>query len=742
MTNRRPPRAPEAVRVVLASALLLVAARAMGDGLVLRYEPRFGVGEQRSVEQSGAVQQAETTTWDHLVNASFDRSFREYLRLSATTNYERLLSATDSAGQHSELDNQNWTGHVQLTAGRPELNVTPFYSRTDRSSEMLQGTVTTASPRLTTDLYGALASWRPEGLPAVSLSATRADRRAAGGALADTTTTSALLDSSYVIDKTELRYRLQYQNPVDHRGGVDSVSVGQDGRVSYADRYLGNRVSFTGTYLLSDVRLDTRVSGVGGTVQVRQAPVTGLSALEAPPATPTTITLARTPALVDGDRAASVGLDLGFGRTVAGDVTPRELGAQLANSATPVNTIYVWVDRALPAELAATFVWAAYRSEDNLTWTPVALAGSVTFGVFDNRFEIPIAETQARYLKVVTRPLAAGATLEPRYSSVLVTELELLDVVPAAALRGRSARTSGSGSASVRAKLLAEHRLFYDFNLNVTHTNTDTEAAKDSFQTYDVSNGLAYEQPLGRLVTASGRLERTDSHQRSRSDATSRFTAALAAVPLPALSSTATYSATLTQASDAADRVGNSVVWFLQALPYQGIALQGNASFGVISQGGVRTRTQSEVVTAALNPHRTLTLTGTYARDDSKIDASGAPRIATRRSEGGFTFAPIPALFLAASLANIEQAGKPSQRITNVNASVRPFPRGTVYLTASYSEAYDSVSETRTRGWGPYLRWNVTNGNYVEASYAVQQTTTPLLETRLSAFTVKLTLTL
>ncbi len=151
----------------------------------------------------------------------------------------------------------------------------------------------------------------------------------------------------------------------------------------------------------------------------------GLSALEIPPATAASIALSATPALVDGDRATSAGLNIGFARSVAGDVAPRDVGAQLPNAVTPVSEVYVWVDRSLPVDVAGAFSWAAYRSDDNLTWTPVPFAGPVTFGAFDDRFELRIERTQARYLKAVARPLTAGTTLDPRFADILVTEIEL-----------------------------------------------------------------------------------------------------------------------------------------------------------------------------------------------------------------------------------------------------------------------------------------------------------------------------
>jgi hypothetical protein len=90
-----------------------------------------------------------------------------------------------------------------------------------------------------------------------------------------------------------------------------------------------------------------------------------------------------------------------------------------------VTRIDVYVDDALPAQVAAAFTWAAYRSDDNQVWTLVP-SGGVGFEPFANRFEIPIAGTQGRYLKVVTRPLLPEATTDPPFESVLVTETQFI----------------------------------------------------------------------------------------------------------------------------------------------------------------------------------------------------------------------------------------------------------------------------------------------------------------------------
>src|SRR5262249_26451774 len=141
-------------------------------------------------------------------------------------------------------------------------------------------------------------------------------------------------------------------------------------------------------------------------------------------------TLTSSGALIDGVTNLSAGLNLGFSRRLAGDQANRDMGLQFADAITSVNVLYVWVDRAIAADAAATFTWTVWQSDDNLHWTQVAIVGVPLFAQFTNRFEIRIQTTAARYLKVVTQPLVPAVTTDPQLSDILVTELQSLLSTP------------------------------------------------------------------------------------------------------------------------------------------------------------------------------------------------------------------------------------------------------------------------------------------------------------------------
>ena len=89
---------------------------------------------------------------------------------------------------------------------------------------------------------------------------------------------------------------------------------------------------------------------------------------------------------------------------------------------------------------------------------------------------------------MVARPLGAAVTIDPRFRTILVTELQFL-VVSAARTQGNVA-TSGVLSTTARYLILREPSLSYDFSGFLTHTENP------GLVTYAVVNGLSLARPL------------------------------------------------------------------------------------------------------------------------------------------------------------------------------------------------------------------------------------------------------
>ncbi len=116
--------------------------------------------------------------------------------------------------------------------------------------------------------------------------------------------------------------------------------------------------------------------------------------------------------LIDGNTAVSTGINIGQLLSQTGDIQQRNLGLDFGTQAT-VSTIYVWVDRPLPSVVANSFSWDIYTSSDNQNWLFAQTVFPSNFGQFDNRFEIYFSAVNARYVKVVTRPLSSALVPPP-----------------------------------------------------------------------------------------------------------------------------------------------------------------------------------------------------------------------------------------------------------------------------------------------------------------------------------------
>jgi hypothetical protein len=590
--------------------------------------------------------------------------------------------------------------------------------------------------RETWSLYG---TWRPEGLPWLDLRLSRSNYFDERRSATDQTTDEATGGARYQVGGLEARYRFSWQNPVDHLTGTDTTSIANGGRVTYADRILRDRVSLFASYNLVNRTVETRVSGAGGTVSTQQFPVGGLSVIEPFASTPERVTLSPNGALVDGDTTAGAGLNIGFGPSLSGDTARRHMGAQLADAVTPVTAVWVWVDRQLPAAVTGALAtsWKAYRSDDNLNWTEVPLAGPVVFQAFANRFEIPITTTQARYLKVVVTPLPAAVTTDARYRDILVTELQLYRIVPADQARGKSSNLRGDASAGVRVRILESVPLSYNFDGLLSH-----DSARSGVR-YSLSNGLSLSTPLARALQLDARLERSDSDFGQGREDLNRASASLGYQPLPVLGTNLTYSGQI-QHSAAGEEITNSINLFLRGDPYRGVSLSASGGYSLISfADGASGRQGTAQTGLALTPNRWLVLNGGFGYSRTRISGGRRAEVEDEQSrlDGSATVNPVPAIFVSAGVARLVSNGTPST-LVNVAANVAPFPGGDLFLGFTYNETLDTRSDLRVRNWGPSLRWKIRQSTYLDATYAILDSTSPAQDVYTKVFSARLALAL
>jgi hypothetical protein len=718
--------------------LALLPGGARADSLNLQLEPSYGGTRTSSTDAAGNTTHLDTTEFRQRYRLSLDRQLFPLVRLGGNGLYDWTLDWQKADGAWSQVDARRWSAGLRLDVGGPILRGGAQYDIREQSSESRSAGVTSAAPTLEQRIATLYAAWRAEDLPWLDLRLSRTDSYDKSRAVIDTTTDEGALQARYQpVSPLEVRATLQYLKGENRLADVTQTDTSGLGRVQYADTFLGDRLSLNATYDVQRTVTDIAVAGTGGVILERRLPATGLSLVEPLPATSVRSTLNANPALVDGDTAAAAGIDIGFGPSLSGDNNDRQIGARFADAVTDVNTVYLWVDQALPTAIAGAFSFTAWQSDDNLNWTQVNLAGPVVFGLLQNRFEITIETARARHLKVVVKPLLPAVTTDARYQAIRVTEIQFFLSSSAASRRGRQTTDRGLLSTGARVRLNRAINLVYDGSLYLVHgTRRPT--------TWDLVNGISASRRLAAALVGSARLERTDSEQGRGTEWAYRYSATLAADPIPAFGAAFNYSGEYGH-TQAGEHDNNNFLLLARADLYRGLSLLANGSFafGTLDTGQA-TRTLNANGSLQVSPGAYLTLTGTYLYQETRISAAGTSNAATSRLgrvEGTASFTPFPALYASASVARVVTGDKP-YTLANFGANVAPFPGGSLLLRFSYQESLDTGADVRTRLWGPALRWNIRTGTYLDVSYTDSSSRTPAVDSRMRTIFASLLATL
>ncbi len=164
----------------------------------------------------------------------------------------------------------------------------------------------------------------------------------------------------------------------DHIRRIRTESQAARGRLNYADAFWTGRFSVAGSYDASWNRSKFLGTEPGAEVEL---PVTAIQGLSVVSDLPAAVTLAANPGLIDQDRLAATGLNIGL-IPPSGDRRPRNAGLDFG-IAKRVNVLRVWVDRDLPRAISATFSWEIWTSSDNLRWAREHNLPSAPFGPVD-----------------------------------------------------------------------------------------------------------------------------------------------------------------------------------------------------------------------------------------------------------------------------------------------------------------------------------------------------------------------
>ena len=710
-----------------ALSLLLAAAEARGDGIGATAEVNYTNGTVTTTDATGRSSTIVSSLVPQRYRLSIDKQFYPYLILNASGLYQWTPGWTTTDGVESTVDNQRWNVFASLIIGPPVLNATPYYIRRQEFATLGGGGVSVRSPTLVNQAYGVYAGWNPFGLPLINLRVGRNENFDSKKEFQDTRSDEVVFNVSYLeVENLALRYSLRWSHGDDFLTHVQTTDLNQGAQVSWAGSYFERRLSTSLNYTVG-YRTGSVQSSGSGTVSVQQFPVGGLSLVETFPSIPSQNTLLPNPALIDGDVLASAGIDIGFGPALAGDQNFRDMGVLFSNTTTEVNTLWLWVDRQLPPSVASAYAFTAWSSNDNVTWTQIPVTGPAIFGVFQNRFEIPIARTQARYLKVVTRPLTPAVTVDPQYRAVLVTELQPYLVVPASEAPRQSQQWGGNFSGSVRLLLLQDWNLAYTLALSTSHQDSVW------FQDWSVLNALSAGKQIARNVSVGAQLSRTDSAQTNiPHEAINRWSAQISYDPFPTLGASLTYSGQFGQLY-VGEVLSNALTLVGRVDPWQGVSLAATAGYNwARDERGRKLESPNGTLSLTLVPMQALVINGTWGVSSAITTGTSGTVLSDRTTslQGNVSFTPVRALFFAAGVQRSSGGGQGPQTLVNFGAGLSPFAGGQLLLRFSYDENLNTVARVRNRFFGPSVRWNIRSGTHLDVAYTWNDSIQPALLTQ------------
>jgi len=710
-------------RMYVGLTMFLRLSHAYAEGLSASVEPDYTYSTTRSSDATGAITTSSTTEVAQHYRLGLDESLFPRLRLLGFGLLEKTLDWTTTAGSTTRSDDlrKNLSAHLSLT---PDLLAAEVgYDRREESSGVSTSSIRTD---LVNEVYSAHAGWRPTGLPALDVTLSRTNQFDPPHRVQDDSTDTAIVSASYSdVKQLDLRYTIEYSDADIRLSETETTALTNTARATYTDSFDAGRTSLFAAYLVQNQVESTTVNGANGTVSTQQFPFAGLSLVENTTTLPVSDTLNPNPALIDNNTAVSASLDIGFAPSFSGDNNLRDVGVQFVDALTKVNTIYLWVDRQLPLNVSSRYSFSVYQSDDNGRWTPINVTAPVVFGIFLNRFEITIAQTQARYLKVVTQPLPATVTTDPRFTNVLVTEIQTYLVQPASALRGQFTSTTQTANATLHRQILAEPGLAYD--------GSAVYSVQQGGASYFLTNGLTLHQPLRPALDLTARVARQDSDVGAGHVGGFQYSASLAARPLPTLLHNLTYNGQWNH-STLGDAVQNAWTLLNRIALYRGVDVLAMMSYLINrDERGVTTEGPTVTANLALSPHPALAISGSYLFTEAVASGGGQAQTTseTERVDGNLTFQPFSALYVAAGLSRLIKGVLPTT-LLNLGINFSPFPGGAVVLQSSYIQSLDTASNATSRLAGVSVRWNIRSGSYLDLGYALtdSNSSVQVLDTR------------
>jgi len=556
----------------------------------------------------------------------------------------------------------------------------------------------TSFPVLIRDTYNLFVRWTPEGIPPVLLTVSRSKTHDKEREVQDSVSTFVSASTAYKpLPELDLRYQTGISWNDDELNNFTSRTISQSARVSYS-RVFMNRYAFAASYGVNRQQAEAEAGGENIFFQV--FPFAGLASIDD---SPLQGALPQNQALIDGNVDAAAGVNLGHGGGV--NVDKVNMGFDFLSPAR-VSRIQVWVEGDLDADVASTFRWDIYVSNNNFDWELLASDLSAGFDSFDDFFELNFPTSERRYLKVVTTPVSIGVPGAPQV--IQVTELKAFVPSTVGATAQEAETTSHSFNTSFRARLRDVPLVNYDTNFFYRKTEDE--------DFWTVSNGVDITHSFSRALSGTARLSRDDAEGGS---VAYNYTAGLSYthLRLRSLTHSLGFNGRIEE-TRGKTRTSNSLFAGTSANIYTGVSA--NASGGItVSDEEEGSKTENITFRAGLNlrPRRNLGMNLSHAASLSR--SSGGPLEEDETvhiTSIGVSYTPYPRLSLAYGVS-IEYGQETTQRF---NFGWSPSQLGgDIQFGFAYNEAVLPDRNGKTRNMTSSIRWKIIPRAILDVSYVI-----------------------
>ena len=686
----------------LFNPLLWSNARAEGVNFNAKYLYTDSNGDTK-IKATGEKTSTNFDRLDQRYNLDISKNIYPYLIFATGSIYEYNKLTTETGGDRTRFNEETIRPFAELNLNNPIYQAGVSY-RGFRIEEDISDLPDTSSDR---DEYTATVGMTPPSTLFPDWNFTfRRTLTDDDPKTIDEELDVYFFETNYnPIRNLSADYSYTRRDTDDKLRGFDTKEQTHFGKIEYSQDFLDERLFMNTGYNIRYNKLEFPRSATLDSPLVRAA---GLSSLDDTPADGPALT--NNPALIDGNRVASAGLDLGLN----GDATTlTNIGLDFGLSL-DVDQIHIWVDRSLSNAVADSFSWEIYTSPDNLdtsTWTLVETVSPADFANFDNRFEINFAEVKTRFIKVVTRALSPTVPGSAQFPNIFVTEMEAFVTVSGDEIDNETKTTDQNFNLNLRGQI--SDRTVAGYNLLYTRQDQDPF----NIERTQLTNDLFFNHIFNPVFSFTATGQRTDNSVESEDTTTYNYGASLVAAWLNTFSQSLTYSGTYLD-EELGNAYQNSIFLRSNAALYRGWSLFVDGGYGweepVQSSSQITTWTLRSGTNVKPNDKLTLNLNYLYTRTNQSGLEIGPD--SDKQFDIQAFFNPFDTLSLFAKVSWVDRDNR-TDTFQNYSLNWAPFPDGDLQFFFIYNETLRSQDDYEERVIGPGLKWTIGRFGLLDLAY-------------------------